>query len=117
MSEREDQVNWDAALDALGGDEDLLKELVQVFLDEGPALVARMRQAIAKEEGPELRRAAHTLQGSLRYFESEVTIALARDLEKLAEAKSFTDAPALLQELEGQLAGVLRVLRQRAGIS
>ena len=34
------------ALDRLGGDEELLRELCQIFLDESPKLLRKLRQAI-----------------------------------------------------------------------
>jgi CheY-like chemotaxis protein len=53
---------------ALGGDDDLCRDLVETFQAQAPVLCMQIRAAIAAREGTDLQRAAHTLKGSLRVF-------------------------------------------------
>ena len=52
------------ALERVDGDEETLQELARMLLSEGPALLERIGHAIARGDGTELRRSAHTLKGS-----------------------------------------------------
>jgi hypothetical protein len=47
-----EKVSWDKteALERLGGDEDLLGELCQIFVAESPKLLQKLREAIAEAD-------------------------------------------------------------------
>lgn len=61
-------VDWDAAMETVGGDKDLLFILMDTFSDETPQLMAALRQAIDAQDFIEVQRNAHTIKGSLRVF-------------------------------------------------
>ena len=63
-------VYWDAAraLEQLGGDEGLFREIVQIFLHEAPKHLAGLRQALAQRDKDSVERIAHTLKGELSYL-------------------------------------------------
>ncbi|MEO8242438.1 MAG: response regulator [bacterium] len=82
----------DRLLEMIGGDRDALKDLVQSFLDEGPALVDRMITAVAGHDSDMLRKAAHTLKGSARDFGAAHLGNLCSDLEKLGRADDMAGA-------------------------
>jgi HPt (histidine-containing phosphotransfer) domain-containing protein len=82
---RQTWVNWITALDATGGDEQLLDELVTTCLQELPLLMADIGRAIDERELKLLRRSAHTVKGSLRIFESPLATDLAEQLEEMAK--------------------------------
>jgi len=56
------------ALERLGGDEDLFRELCQIFLEESPKLVQKLREAISDCDPKAVMRAAHSLKGELGYW-------------------------------------------------
>ena len=58
-------IDWAQALDMTGGDESLLAEVIEVFQQEAPSLMAAMRDAIDSRDTKLLHRAAHTLKNSL----------------------------------------------------
>ena len=62
---------WDAALESVGGDEAMLRELAEMFFAECPKLMEQIREYTVSADGPELRRAAHTLKGSAHVFGAE----------------------------------------------
>ena len=56
------------ALKATDGDVELLKIVVEAFLDEYPTLMARLEPAIKSTDSSLIRRASHTIKGTLRLF-------------------------------------------------
>ena len=52
----------DAVLELVGGDEDLLQEVVALFLDKSVGLMAEIHEAIASGDAPHLNDAAHSLK-------------------------------------------------------
>lgn len=111
----ESLVNWEVALDAVGGDQELLKVLIAAFLEEGPELIRQLRHAIENRQTPLLFRAAHTLKGSLRYFGNQAASESAALLEIMARRGTLEDAPTILAELESRLAPILRCLSEHIG--
>jgi two-component system sensor histidine kinase/response regulator len=77
-------VDWISALANMGGDEQLLREIVDIFLAEAPGLLHEIQQAISDGDAKRLQRAAHTLKGSLAYFAAQSAYEIALDLEILA---------------------------------
>jgi len=63
-------VYWDAAsaLERLGGDEGLFREIVQIFLHEAPKHLAGLRQALAQKDKDSVERIAHTLKRRAELF-------------------------------------------------
>ncbi|AHG93420.1 PAS sensor protein (plasmid) [Gemmatirosa kalamazoonensis] len=74
-----------ALLATVGGNRVLLVELVDLFLEQSPSLMALIDAAIADGSADALRRAAHTLKGSLITFAAQRAVAAARALELLGD--------------------------------
>jgi len=53
------------ALESVGGDEDLLDEVLAIFLVESPKLLNQMEQALLQDNPCMLELAAHSLRGAL----------------------------------------------------
>ena len=104
---------WDAALESVGGDEAMLRELAEMFFAECPKLMQQIREHIADEDGPELRRAAHTLKGSAHVFGGAAAAEAAHRLEEIGREEAFADAEEELALLEDEVARLLPALRER----
>lgn len=100
---------WEVAevLDRLGGNEELLWELCQIFQDEYPKLMGKLRQALADEDSDSLIRAAHNLKGDLRYLGAAGPSEAARELEELGRNKDWTRVPENLARLEEELVDLM----------
>lgn len=57
------QVDETSALAALGGNEDLLKELGTMFCEDAPQVLGELEQAVAAGDLAAARLAAHSLKG------------------------------------------------------
>lgn len=106
----ESTLDWNAALEAMGGDPELLRSVTQILIDEAPRQVVSIRAAIAKNSAKDLRRVAHTLKSSLRYFGASSASALAEQLEQLGQAGRTDASVESLEKLESAVASVVRAL-------
>ena len=75
------RVDWNAALESVEGDRELLRRVVDGFLGQQPALCAELREALEAGDLPVVQRVAHTVGGSLRLFHGARVVDLANDLE------------------------------------
>ncbi len=117
---------WDSAIENVGGDEAMLRELAEMFFAECPRLMQQIREHIAGADGPELRRAAHTLKGSAHVFGAAAAAEAAHRLEEigregfdgeLSRTEAFADAEEALALLEDEVARLLPALRERVAVS
>ncbi len=109
-SARKPVVDRDALLVRLGGDEDLLREVVQIFLEDTPRQLEAMTRALAAQDGPTLRRLAHTLKGSSGTACATSLQAAALALETAAARGDFASAGELTQPVLDQFAEVEQVM-------
>jgi two-component system, sensor histidine kinase and response regulator len=108
---------WDKAeaLDRLGGDEELLRELCGIFLAESPKLLQKLRQAIVEADVEGVMRAAHSLKGELGYLGAEAAVQAARQLEDMGHEKNLLNAAEVFALLEREFAGLHAALKDFAG--
>ena len=92
-----------AALTYVGGDRQLLGELLDIYLADAPGHLHAIRDAVAGADPAALMRAAHTLNGSLRVLGATAAIALVGSLEALGRDGRLEGAVALLAGLEPEL--------------
>ena len=109
--------DWDAALENVGGDEAMLRELAEMFFAECPKLMEQIREHIASADGPQLRRAAHTLKGSAHVFGAKAAAGAAHRLEEIGREEAFADAEEVFVLLEDEVTRLLPVLRERVAAS
>ncbi|RZL88976.1 MAG: Hpt domain-containing protein [Variovorax sp.] len=99
--------------DAAGAD--FIKELVQTFLEEAPAMLQELRNALAAGDADVFRRAAHSLKSNSLTFGALALGAMARDLELGGlEAAQQSNAKAALDALALEYARVAAALTELA---
>jgi CheY-like chemotaxis protein len=84
-------------------DPQLLRDLVDLFLEECPRLVDEIRVALDRKDAKALQRGAHSLKGSTSNLAAKMASEAALKLETLAQAGDLVHAESVLQELECQL--------------
>ena len=108
-----DQVfDKEEALDRVGGDMDILKELVEVFFEECPKLMDEIRDAIASSDATALRRAAHTLKGTADIFSAKCVVETALKLETMARDGSLDSVEETWSALEKEISRFQPVLKK-----
>jgi CheY-like chemotaxis protein/HPt (histidine-containing phosphotransfer) domain-containing protein len=86
-------------LEADSGD-GILGKLIDLFLENTPAVLTEARTAVSRHASPQLARAAHTLKGSCSNFGAERMRGACSQLEQLAGQGNLDGAAELLDNLE-----------------
>ncbi|WP_224242335.1 response regulator [Hyalangium gracile] len=87
----------------VGGDVQLMKEVVELFLAERPRLWAALDEAMARGDAREAARAAHKVKGALLNLTAEPAAAAARRLEEAAHQGHMEEAREALERLRLEL--------------
>ena len=82
------------------GQPDVLTELIDLFLEDAPARLAAVRDAVGRQDGEALRQAAHGFKGSAASLGATEVRALCAELERLGRRGPLGAAEALLQQLD-----------------
>jgi len=96
-------LDWGQALDVVQGDRQLLKEMIEAFFGEYPRMQEEIRSSIAERNQEVLRRSAHTLKSSMRYFGANTAWHHAYELECLGRDGRFDEAHQKLGVLEQEI--------------
>jgi CheY-like chemotaxis protein len=104
ITEVEEIIDRDQVLKQIGGGDENLKEIVELFAVESKKLMEKIRDAITNEDPSELQRAAHTLKGSISLFGVKCPAAAALRLEIMGRDKNLAGAEQawlkLMKEVE-----------------
>jgi PAS domain S-box-containing protein len=100
-----------ALLDRLGGDVQLMSDLIEIHLSQCPGLLAAARRALQENNGPELARQTHTLRGSAGNLLALEAAEIAGRLETFAERGDFSRARETMAALECEMERVEHGLR------
>lgn len=101
-----------AMLERLGGDEELARQLIELFVAECPRMMATVRDSVNAGDADAVRRAAHAFKGSVGNFTDGGPMTTAFELEQMGRAGSIDDAPAVLRRLEQEVESFLDALRR-----
>jgi HPt (histidine-containing phosphotransfer) domain-containing protein len=96
----------------LDGDVELARQLAEIFLDESPGMVNRLRTAVAEGSADAVQRAAHALKGSLSNFIDSGPTATAFELETMGRNGRLDEASRTLARLDDEIAGLVTALKE-----
>jgi HPt (histidine-containing phosphotransfer) domain-containing protein len=99
-------------LDRVGGDEDLLREITAIFVEEYPQLLQEIEAAIRDRSAVRLERAAHTLKGSVSNFGAQAATEAAYRLETLGRQGKLEQAEEALPDLLSEFVQLESALHQ-----
>jgi HPt (histidine-containing phosphotransfer) domain-containing protein len=100
-------VDLDELAERLGGDREALAELIEIFLEDAPTLVAEIRDGA--EDLTRLRRAAHTLKGASGNMGAHAACETA---SRLQQAAASGDGPSAQRARVALLDEMARVLAE-----
>ena len=103
VGEQLQQLDEALALSRVGGDIDLLKEVVELFLDDYPSTFEKIKGAVASSDASALEHHAHSLKGSVSTFGASRAFEAAFALEKQGRSGDLTGAPDHVAQLEQAL--------------
>jgi PAS domain S-box-containing protein len=100
------QLDESLALSRVGGDVDLLKEVIGLFLDDYPGTFEKIKSAVAASDATALEHHAHSLKGSVSTFGAGRAFEAAFELEKQGRNKDLRGAREGVLQLEQALAAL-----------
>jgi PAS domain S-box-containing protein len=101
-----------AALTRAADNEDLLRQVLTLFLDDAPRLLATIRDSVARGDCAAVKRAAHTLHGTAANFARKGALESARELEAMASRGDLADAPRALGVLQATVDRLTAAIEQ-----
>jgi HPt (histidine-containing phosphotransfer) domain-containing protein len=105
-------LNLKAALERVGGDLQLVRELCEICLANMPNWLNDVRSALASQNAARLRRAAHTIKGAVSSIGAVEAAAAAALVEERGRTASFEGAECDLTNLEHALLRLETTLRR-----
>ena len=102
-------------LSRVGGDRDLLRELVDIFRHESPRLLGTIRTSLEAKDAKRLEQASHTLRGSVGSFGAKTAAAIALQLEMAGREHDLSAASDQLRQLEREVSRIEHGLSLLAG--
>ena len=98
------------ALQRVAGDEALLKELIEIFIEEYPGWIADLRAAVAAADAPWVRRVAHTIKGAVDNCGAGSAFDAAFRLERMAGEGRLSGAGEAADALDLEIQRLLPAL-------
>ena len=107
MEQQLQQLDECVALSRVGGDRGLLREVVELFLDDYPSVLDKIRAAVSTQDASALEHYAHSLKGSVSTFGAKGAFDAALALERKGRSGDLSGIEEGLGQLESAL-GTLR---------
>jgi two-component system sensor histidine kinase/response regulator len=95
----------------LEGDEELLGELLALFLEQVHGHLEALDSALQGGDALRLEREAHALKGAAAAISAEAVQRAAADLEMAGKHRALAEAPPLLAALKQEISRFREVLR------
>jgi len=100
------------AMENVLDDKAIFREIADIFLQELPDSITRIRLGILKKDGQVLEQAAHSIKGSVGNFGAVATYEAAQRLETLGKERNFEmaeDEASTLEKSLGELAHEIKL--------
>ncbi len=101
---QEPAVDFKTALQTVGGDKDILKEVLKVFLEEdSPKLLQNIAEAIRQHDGKAIKAEAHGMKGAVAALGGKTTAAAAARLEAAGLSGDMAASQTIFDEMCAEL--------------
>jgi HPt (histidine-containing phosphotransfer) domain-containing protein len=107
-----DVLDFDELLDRLGGDRELLRDIIQLFLEDTPPRLTALRHAVAAGDARAIRAEAHALKGSAGNMSAHRLVEAAATLEDIGTREDLTKAAPAWARLEADALQLLDALQR-----
>jgi two-component system sensor histidine kinase/response regulator len=99
-----------ALLDRVAGDEELMRDVIRLFLDECPRQLAAIRQAVAERNPERVRTTAHALKGAAGNLGADGLFEAAGVLERVGTESRMDAVEAAWRRLSVEAAHAIEAL-------
>ncbi len=109
----EDEIVFDKdkALNIIGGDEEFLREIVEIFLTDVPQQVSDIKNAVNSRNGEALEKTSHKLKGAVSNFGENATFKTALKLETIGKENMLDDVDKIYGTLVNDLESLVNALK------
>jgi signal transduction histidine kinase/DNA-binding response OmpR family regulator len=97
-------------LSRIGDDREVMRALVQVFMQEAPTRLVKLDEAIANRDYPAIVQEAHSIKGEFANLSAKAVSSLAREVETAAKAGDHAKVQRGWQDLQHEFRRLLDVL-------
>jgi two-component system, sensor histidine kinase and response regulator len=97
----------------IGGDRELMEELVDLFLQRYQAMLEGIRAALADGDRQAVEQAAHLLKGTASNLCASEVVSSAGQLEALGRLGTLVEGPILYVQIEKAVLRLVQVLEER----
>ena len=101
----------ETVLDEIGGEEELLKEMAEIFLAIYPEDLELIQKAITKGDYEGIRSSAHRMKGSVSNFGKKGAYLAAKELEDAARSNSMGEVNEKFKRLSEQVVSLDQALK------
>ena len=109
-SDDENPLDWEIARRLTAGDDNLLRDLVEMFPGESRKQLDEVRDAIGQADAELLRRAAHSLKSAAGMFGAQALVEAALKMEMAGREANLDRAGQLVEVLANETARVTAAL-------
>lgn len=96
-------IDREKLMERVGQSPELLVELIQLFLELGPTMLAEIKTSIENSSANDLHIAAHTLKGSVGNFAADDVFQAALVLETIGRNNNFSGVQESYAVLEREM--------------
>lgn len=104
-------INPDRLQEVAMGDDEFLRELIDLYLSDAPRQLEALGRAVSSEDRAAVSAAAHKLKGSCGNVGAEGLVALCQKLEASGKASRLQELPDLFQQLSREFEEVNETLQ------
>jgi HPt (histidine-containing phosphotransfer) domain-containing protein len=101
-----------ALLQRVENDLDLLGEMVELFRESSPALLAEIEGGIAQDDAARVERGAHALKGALQSMSAAAAARVAYELEESARQGNVRESRPTFDSLQREVEQLIEALKQ-----
>jgi HPt (histidine-containing phosphotransfer) domain-containing protein len=87
-------------LASVDGDEEVVREVIRLYLDSAPGMISAINGALKKEDGTAAADAAHSLKGALMMLRAHPAAAVAKEIELASRRSDWGTARGKLPVLD-----------------
>ena len=109
--------DYSTLLNTTGGDKDLAKELIDIFIDEYGLMLDDVASAVHRNQAQELHAAAHKFKGSLRSMGAGEVLDIILALETMGINEDMDQAESVFEKLKPALDLLVVDLRNFEGVT
>jgi HPt (histidine-containing phosphotransfer) domain-containing protein len=105
------------ALERMGGDPQLLREVARLFSEHAPLWLEQSAAALKAGDTKTLKRLSHTIKTSADNLGARVIVETAQSIENLAGQNELDDAQTALERLDQELRQMLKEVLELATVA